>query len=199
MLREKQSVVNQFECVYIENLVPEDHLLRKIDMNIDFSFIYKITKPYYCEDNGRPPLDPVVMFKMLLIGYWFGIRSERQLVKEIEVNIAYRWFLGYSLTDKIPNHSTLSKNRTRRFNESNVYQEIFDEIVFKAISSNLVKGKILYSDSTHIKANANKQKFIKKEVEKSTKSYLEKLEESVTETREKHGQKPLKKKKINLK
>lgn len=199
MLREKKTIENQLECVYIENLVPEDHLLRKIDKNIDFSFIYKIVKPYYCEDNGRPPLDPVVMFKILLIGYWFGIRSERQLMREIQVNVAYRWFLGYSLTDEIPDHSTLSKNRTRRFNESNVYQEIFDEIVFMAIDSKLVKGKILYSDSTHIKANANKQKFIKKEVEKSTKSYLEELEDSVNETRENHGQKPLKKKKLNLK
>ncbi|ABK62161.1 ISBma2, transposase [Clostridium novyi NT] len=102
MLTNNERKQNQLELVYIENLVPENHILRKIDKYIDFSFIRDLTKDLYCPDNGRPSVDPVVLFKMLFIGYLFGIRSERQLVKEIQVNVAYRWFLGYGLTDKIP-------------------------------------------------------------------------------------------------
>ncbi|KZL94111.1 hypothetical protein CLMAG_11640 [Clostridium magnum DSM 2767] len=108
MIRENNSAQQGLELVYIENLVPQDHVLRKIDKYIDFSFIRDLTKDLYCPDNGRPAIPPVVLFKMLFIGYLFGIRSERQLVKEIEVNVAYRWFLGLSLTDKIPSHSTIS-------------------------------------------------------------------------------------------
>ncbi len=129
MIKENNSAQQKLELVYIENLVPQNHLLRKIDKCIDFSFIRELTKEYYCLDNGRPAIDPIVLFKMLLIGYIFGIRSERRLVEEIEVNIAYRWFLGFSLSEKIPDHSTISKNRTKRFSESDVYQKIFDKIV----------------------------------------------------------------------
>ena len=195
MIREIKSVQTKLEVVCLENLVPKDHLLRIIDRYIDFSFIREMVKPFYCEDNGRPGYDPVMIFKMLFIGYWYGIKSERQLEKEVQVNVAYRWFLGLSLTDDVPDHSTFSKLRCKKFKGSNIYQEIFDEIIFRAINLDMVKGKILYTDSTHIKANANKQKYTKKEVEKSTKWYLEELEDAVNETREKHEQKPLKKKK----
>ncbi|MBM6821055.1 transposase, partial [Clostridium saudiense] len=95
----------------------------------------------------------VVLFKMLFIGYLYGIRSERQLVKDIEVNLAYRWFLGYSITEKIPDASTISQNRIRRFKGTDIPQKIFDNIVIQAMEKGLVGGKILYSDSTHIKAN----------------------------------------------
>ena len=99
MINEIKSTQQKLEMVYIENLVPQDHILRQIDKYIDFSFIREITKDLYCHNNGRPAVDLVVLFKMLFIGYLFGIRSERQLVKDIEVNIAYRWFLGFSLTE----------------------------------------------------------------------------------------------------
>lgn len=81
---------NQMEFVSIEDLIPQDHLLRKIDQYIDFTFILEKVRPYYSEDNGRPSLDPLVLFKMMFIGYFYGIRSERQLEKEIQMNIAYR-------------------------------------------------------------------------------------------------------------
>ncbi|ABK60462.1 IS1182-like element ISCno1 family transposase [Clostridium novyi] len=194
MLTNNERKQNQLELVYIENLVPENHILRKIDKYIDFSFIRDLTKDLYCPDNGRPSVDPVVLFKMLFIGYLFGIRSERQLVKEIQVNVAYRWFLGYGLTDKIPSHSTISQNRTKRFSNTNIHQEIFDNIVFQAINRNLVDGKILYTDSTHLKANANKHKFIKKEITKSTKEYFDELENDINKDRINHNKKPLKKK-----
>lgn len=185
-----------YEFVCMEDLVPKDHLLREIDRYIDFSFIDDIVRDYYCKDNGRPPVNPRVLFKMLFIGYLYGIRSERQLVKEIDVNIAYRWFLGYSLSDKIPDHSTISRNRIERFKGTDVFQKIFDKIVLLAMNENLVSGKVLYTDSTHLKANANKRKFVEQQVEKSVKDYVEELDEAVEQDRLEHGKKPLKKKRL---
>lgn len=193
MLRDKKVVQPQIEIVLMEDLVPQEHLLRKIDKNIDFSFIRESVKDLYCPDNGRPPVDPVVLFKILFIGYIYGIRSERQLIREIEVNIAYRWFLGFSLTDKVPSHSTLSQNRISRFKGTDIYQNIFDEIVLKAVAHKFVEGKILYTDSTHLKANANKRKLVNVEVETSVKDYMEDLDKAIDEEREKHGKKELKK------
>ncbi len=118
--------------VTLESLVPEDHLLRQIDAFIEFDFIHDKVRHLYCVDNVRPAIDPVVLFKLLFIGYLYGIRSERQLVKEVQVNVAYRWFLGFSLTDKIPDASTISQHRRRRFVGSTIYQEIFEEIVEQA-------------------------------------------------------------------
>ena len=164
MLKKTYEKQSELEFVSIEELVPGDHLLRKVDRVIDFEFIREKVRDLYCADNGRPAIDPVVLFKMLFIGYLFGIRSERQLVKEVEVNLAYRWFLGFSLRDKVPNHSTFSKNRQRRFRESGIYQDIFDEIVLQAVRRKMVDGKVLYTDSTHLKANANKNKFKKAKV-----------------------------------
>lgn len=194
MLTNNLKKQNELELVYIENLVPKDHILRQIDKYIDFSFIRDLTKDFYCLDNGRPSVDPVVLFKMLFIGYLFGVRSERQLVRDIEVNVAYRWFLGYNLTDKIPSHSTISQNRIKRFKDSDIYQQIFDNIVFQAIDKKLIDGKILYTDSTHLKANANKNKFTKEIVAQSTKDYFQQLEKDINEDRVAHGKEPLKKK-----
>ncbi|MBZ9608857.1 IS1182 family transposase [Clostridium estertheticum] len=194
MINEKNFTQQKLEMVYLEDLVPKDHILRNIDKYMDFSFIRELTKKYYCLDNGRPGVDPILLFKMLFIGYLFGIKSERQLVKEIEVNVAYRWFLGLSLTDTIPDHSTISQNRRRRFKGTDVFQKIFDEVVFKAINLKMVTGKILYTDSTHLKANANKRKLVKIEVEKTPKEYVAELNKAVEEDRINHGKKPLKEK-----
>jgi hypothetical protein len=101
------------------------------------------------------------MFKTLFLGYLFGIRSERQLVREIEMNVAYRWFLGLRLTDQVFDASTLSQNRRRRYQDSTVAQAIFDRIVEQAIAHGLVDGTVLYTDSTHLKANANKNRYDK--------------------------------------
>lgn len=124
MFRTNPSREFQPETVNIEDLVPQDHLLRKINETIDFSFIAEKCHPLYCQDNGRPCIDPVMLFKMLLIGYLYGIRSERRLIEEIRVNIAYRWFVGLSLTDPVPHHTIFSQNRRRRFQQSEIYQEI---------------------------------------------------------------------------
>ena len=168
MLREKDSKQGRLELVNIEDLVPADHLLRKIDKYIDFSFINDICRPYYCLDNGRPAIEPVIMFKMLFIGYLYGIRSETRLVEEVKVNMAYRWFLGYGITDKIPDASVIWQNRVRRFNGTVIPRRTFDEILRQAIAHGLVDGKILYSDSTHLKASANKNKYTEAEVKKES-------------------------------
>jgi transposase len=191
MLRKDLVKATELEFVSIDALVPSDHLLRKVEKAIDFSFIREKVACLYSADNGRPALDPVALFKMLLIGYLFGVRSERQLVREIQVNVAYRWFLGMTLTEKVADASTLSQNRRRRFRESDIYQEIFDEIVLQAMQRRLVDGKTLYTDSTHLKANANKHKFRKEVVEKSTRDYLDKLEQAIDEDRLEHGKPPL--------
>ena len=111
----------------MDDMVPKDHMLRKIDRAIDWNFIYDLVAPYY-PANGRPSVDPVSMFKMLLVGYLYGVKSERRLVQEVQLNIAYRWFCGFELTDKIPDHSTFSKTRLRKWNESRLFQEVFWDI-----------------------------------------------------------------------
>jgi transposase len=126
---------------------------------------------------------------MIFIGYLFGIRSERQLEKEIQTNIAYRWFLGLKLTDPVPHHSTISWNRCNRFNDTDIFQQIFDEIVEQAMEHRMVGGRVLFTDSTHLKANANKRKFIKKEVQESTRSYQEELDKAIQDERTKQGKK----------
>lgn len=192
MLREHDNKQIGLEFVSIEELVPADHLLRKIASVIDFDFIRDKVKDLYCADNGRPAIDPVVLFKMLFLGYLYGVRSERQLVKDIQVNVAYRWFIGFGLTDKIPDASTFSQNRRRRFTESTIYQEIFDEIVLQAMRKRLLSGRVLYTDSTHLKASANKHKFKKKQIVRATREYMEDLEKAICKDRQAHGKKPLK-------
>ena len=192
MLKKPEVQQQELEWVSIEALVPEKHLLRKVEGAVDFSFIRERVKHLYCEDNGRPALDPVTLFKLLLLGYLYGVRSERQLMREVEVNVAYRWFLGLKLRDKVPDASTLSQNRRRRFAQSTIYQEIFDEIVLLAVHKGLASGTVLYTDSTHLKANANKNKFDLAEVAVKPQEYLAALDAAISEDREAHGKKPLK-------
>ena len=123
--------------VDIESLIPENHLLRKIERMVSFDFIYDLLAPYY-PATGRPSVDPVSMFKMLLIRYLYGIKSERRLVEEVQLNIAYRWFCGFELDDTIPNHSTFSKTRTRKWQQSDLFQKAFYEIVKQCIDSGYI-------------------------------------------------------------
>ncbi|ODT49495.1 IS1182 family transposase [Devosia sp. 63-57] len=192
MLRKPGPEQTALEMVTLEELVPADHLLRRIDAVIDFSFIHDRVAGLYCADNGRPPLDPTLMFKALFIGYLFGIRSERQLVREITVNVAYRWFLRLKLTDGVFDASTLSQNRRRRFTDPRVAQDIFDAIVEQAIGHGLVDGTVLYTDSTHLKANANKGKYDLELIAQSRADYWDDLDRAIDTDRDEHGKKPLK-------
>lgn len=181
----------ELEMVTLEQLVPGDHLLRKVDAAIDFGFIREMTEDLYCPDNGRPPVPPEMLFKALFVGYLFGIRSERQLMREIEVNVAYRWFIGLRLTDRVFDASTFSQNRRRRFDGTDVAQRIFDHIVEQAIAKGLVGGEVLYTDSTHLKASANKGRYNKEMVAKSRAAYWDDLDAAVAADRSAHGKKPL--------
>lgn len=133
----RQSRQTAMIFVDIEPLIPETHLLRKIERMVSFDFIYDLLAPYY-PATGRPSVDPVSMFKMLLIGYLYGIKSERRLVEEVQLNIAYRWFCGFELDDTIPNHSTFSKTRTRKWQQSDLFQKAFYEIVKQCIDSGYI-------------------------------------------------------------
>lgn len=181
----------QVEFNSLEDLVPKDHLLRKIENALDFNFIYDEVAELYSA-IGRPSIDPVVLIKIVLIQYLFGISSMRQTIKEIEVNIAYRWFLGYSISEAIPHFSTFSKNYERRFKNSELFSKIFIKILERAEDEGFLALEQIYIDSTHIKASANKKKFEKVDVQVEAKKYKEDLEREINEDRVAHGKKPLK-------
>ena len=143
----------------IEELIPGNHLLRQINQLVSFDFIYDLAAPYY-PANGRPSVDPVSMFKMLLVGYLYGIKSERRLVQEVQLNIAYRWFCGFELGEKIPDHSTFSKTRVRKWNESGFFQKAFLEIVRRCIEQKLIDGKEMASDGSYIPAEVSRNSWI---------------------------------------
>lgn len=156
MLERPQNLRNNLQVVDLETLVPKDHLLRKIDSVIDFTRIYDFVEHLYSKDVGRPAVDPVMLVKIVLIQHLFGIRSLRQTVKEIEVNIAYRWFLGLDIISPVPHFSTVSYAFATRF-PSQVFEDIFTWILDEAVSKGFVDPAIIFVDSTHIKANANKK------------------------------------------
>ena len=183
----KSKSVMQF--VDMDMLVPKDHLVRKIDSTIDFEFIRDKVKHLYSEETGRPSIDPVVLFKMVFIQYMFGIKSMRQTVKEIEVNIAYRWFLGLDFTESVPHFSTFSKNYERRFSDSNIFEEIFMEILNMVNNKGLLNKETLFIDSTHTKAYANKKKVDNKDVVVSYNKYVETLHKEINEVRKSEGKK----------
>ncbi len=174
----------------IDSLVPENHLLRKVERAMDYKWLYERLSPYYCHDNGRPSTDPVVLIKMVLIQHLFGIPSLRQTAREIEVNIAYRWFLGFNLVEKIPHFATVSYAFCKRFPEE-LASEIFEHILNKAINNRFVDPSVIYIDGTHIKASANKKKFQKEQVAKTAKIYEEQLRKEVNAEREKLGKKKI--------
>lgn len=182
----------QLSCLCIDDLVPKDHILRDIEKSIDFSFIYELVKDKYCEDNGRPSVDPVVLFKIVFVQYLFGIRSMRQTIKEIEVNTAYRWFLGYDLLESIPHFSTFGKNYSRRFAGTDIFEQIFERILLEAVRCKFVDSTAVFIDATHIKASANRKKSVNEQVKIEAKHYYKGLMEEVNKDRESHGKKPFK-------
>ena len=164
----------------MESMIPSGHLLRKIDAMISFDFIYEILASHY-PTIGRPSVDPVSMFKMLLVGYLYGIKSERRLVEEIQLNVAYCWFCGFELGDTIPDHSTVSKTRVRKWDQSNLFQSVFHEIVRRCVESGLVDGKSMAADGSYLPANVSRNSWVdvELEVEQSMQSYLDRLDEEL--------------------
>ena len=167
----------EMHLITIEDLVPTDHFLRKVNAIIDFSFIYDEVENMYCHNNGRPSIGPAVLIKFLLIGFLYGINSERRISEEIQVNMAYRWFLGLDIMDKVPDHSTISQTRRRRFNGSDLFRNIFQKIVFLCVEKGLADGRLVFTDSTHIKANASRKTEYIKQTEEVTNEYLKELDQ----------------------
>lgn len=171
----------------LEEVVPIDHFLRKLDSMVNFDFIYEELKPYYSSDNGRYSIDPVVIVKSLLIAFLYGINSERRLEQELRYNVAYRWFLGLGFNESIPDHSTISQLRRRKFNDADLFKKLFAHVVKLCVETGLVSGKLLITDSTHVKANAAKMSKITVEIERETTDFFKKLDEYETAERERLG------------
>ena len=189
MISINKNIQSEILMTTMEEIVPQDSLFRKIDKYIDFTFIYDEVKDLYCDNNGRPSIDPVVLFKLVFIQALDGIKSMRQTCKKIKVDAEYRWFLGIPFGQDTPHFSTFSKNYERRFKDSNVFENIFINIVNQAIKYNLIDGTTFYTDSTHKKANANKNKY-DDEIVKNIKERRKWLEEEINEERIKNGRKP---------
>src|SRR5215207_3690682 len=141
----------------LERHVPVDYLLRSIDRFVDLSGIRAELRPFY-SDTGRPSVDPELMVRMLLVGYCFGIRSERRLCEEVHLNLAYRWFCRLGLDGDVPDHSTFSKNRHGRFRDSDFLRKLFETTVRRCIDEGLVGGEGFAVDASLIQADANKQR-----------------------------------------
>lgn len=150
-----------FYQVQWEQMVPKNHLLRRIDEVLDLNFIRELTAPFYCEKNGRPSVDPEVFFRMQLISYLYAIPSDRRLCEEIQVNLAYRWFLKMSLEESVPDHSSLGKIRDRLGEET--FKAVFDQVLEQCRAKGLMEGKRFYTDSTMIVADAAKSSMVKRE------------------------------------
>ena len=161
MLTEKKTIERDtLEIMCTEMLVPKNHLLRKIDEAVNFERLYEIVGDLYCKDNGRPSVDPIVLFKIILIQHLYGIRSLRQTVADIEMNVAYRWFLGYRISEPIPHFATVSYNFRHRFSSETV-ERIFCWILEEVNRAGYLSPEVVFLDGTHVKANANMKKQVK--------------------------------------
>ena len=188
MISINRNIQSEILMTTMEEIVPQDSLFRKVAKYIDFTFIYDEVKDLYCDNNGRPSIDPVVLFKIVFIQALDGIKSMRQTCKKIKVDAEYRWFLGIPFGVDTPHFSTFSKNYERRFKDSDIFEKIFINIINQAIKYHLVDGTTFYTDSTHKKANANKNKY-DEVIEKTVKERREWLEEEINEERRKYNRK----------
>lgn len=144
-----------FYSFSLEDHVPADHLLRGIDHFLDLNELHQHLAPHY-SNTGRPSIDPALMIRMLVIGYCFGIRSERRLCEEVHLNLAYRWFCRLGLEDRIPDHSTFSKNRHGRFRESDAFRYVFESVLHRCMTEGLVGGEGFAIDASVVRADANR-------------------------------------------
>jgi len=176
MLTKSNGMQGKVIVTTLESLMPQEHFLRDLNRLVNFSFIYGKVKHLY-STIGRPSVDPVVLIKMLLIGFLYGIDSERKIEKEVQVNIAFRWFLGIDLDENVPDHSTISQTRRRKLKDTDIFEEMFAEIVKKCIDVGLVDGSLILTDSTHIKASASTHRAEMKTVTVEPRAYIKKLEQ----------------------
>ena len=166
----------KYHMVTIEDLVPQNHLLRKVEAALDLSFVYEETAHLYSRRYGRPPIDPVVMVKYLLIGFLYGIASERQIEARCADSNAFRWYLGIDLDERVPDHSTISQLRRRKPAFRKVFRRLFVEVVDQCVKKGLVSGRLAVTDSTHVKANASRASEYEVDVEEEVGNYWERLD-----------------------
>jgi transposase len=159
MGRLKRDQGQFFYSFCLDEVVPADHRVREIAGVLDLSWVYAELGRYY-SSLGRPSIDPVLMLRMLVVGYVFAIRSERLLCREVQVNLAYRWFCGLSIEDKLPDHSAFSRARNERFRDSDIFRQVFERVVEACIAAGLVGGEGFAVDASLIAADANKQRSI---------------------------------------
>jgi transposase len=171
MMGQQTRTESLFYYFRLEDQIPKDHLLRVIDERIDLSFVRERVKTLY-STTGRPSIDPEMLLRLLLVGYLYGITSERRLLEEVRMNLAYRWFTRLNFEQEVPDHSTFSKNRHGRFRESGLFREIFEEIVRRCVQAGLAEGKDLAVDGTMIEANASPQS----RVPRTAREFLSELE-----------------------
>ncbi len=180
MMDREHGAQQKMLCVTMESLMPEKHFLRDLDRLVDFSFVYDKVAELY-SNTGRRSIDPVVIVKMMLLGYLYGIDSERRLEQDVQVNIAYRWFLGIDLDEPVPDHSTFSQLRRRKFNGTTLFEDIFEQIVRLCIEKGLITGKLLLTDSTHVRANARNDLYETITVADEPSAYIKRLNEKAIE------------------
>jgi transposase len=158
MMGRQEARQGQFFYVFdLSKVVPPDHLVRQIDAALDLGWVHKELAPYYSH-TGRPSIDPELMIRMLLVGYVFAIRSERQLCREVQVNLAYRWFCKLGIEDKIPDHSAFCRARHERFRQSDALRRVFEGVVAMSIAAGLVGGEAFSVDASLIRADVDKTK-----------------------------------------
>ena len=189
MLERRKADRGIIEMVDTESLVPKEHLVRKIDLAVDFNRLYEMVEPLYSEDHGRPSVDPVVLFKMVLIQHLYGLTSLRRTAEEVRLNVAYRWFPGYTLQEETPHFSTVSYNFRHRFTAETVDQ-LFTWILNEIAEAGYLSPKAVFIDGTHIKANANTKKAVKAQIPAASRHYAKELMEEVNADRAAHGKKP---------
>lgn len=177
----KQDAQIQMVILDIDSMIPENHLLRQIKNCVNFDFIYEKAAPYY-SNVGRKSIDPVILMKMLLIGYLYGIKSERRLEEEISLNLAYRWFCDIDFMQKVPDHSIFSQNRRRRFKDSGIFREIFNKIVLQCIQLGIVSGETGVADGSFRPSNVSwDSRYESTEiVNRSTIRYMEELDSELS-------------------
>ena len=166
----------KLHMVTMEDLMPQEHFLRKLESVLDLSFVYEETRHLYSQKYGRPPIDPVVLVKYLLVGYLYGIPSERQIEQRIQTDVALRWYLGLDLFDRVPDHSTISQLRRRKPSFRKVFRRLFEEVVRQCVEKGLVSGKLAVTDSTHVKANASRASEYLVEMPEEPGAYWERLD-----------------------
>src|SRR3974390_818927 len=157
--RLKQDQGQLFYSFNLDEAVPDDHLVRKIAAVLDLSWVHDELASHYSA-TGRPAIDPVLMIRMLIVGYVFAIRSERALCREVQVNLAYRWFCGLGIEDKVPDHSVFSRARNERFRDHDIFRHVFERVVAACIRAGLVGGAGFAVDASLIEADAKKSRYI---------------------------------------